>query len=66
MNPEVWGPHFWFVLFTISMHYPQRPNTVTKKKYYEFIQNFPLFLPSEKILKEALMRIDQFLQLPIK
>jgi len=60
MNPEVWGPHFWFVLFTISMHYPQRPITVTKKKYYEFIQNFPLFLPSEKIGNNFAKLLDKY------
>ena len=60
MNPEAWGPHFWFVLFTISMHYPQRPNTVTKKKYYEFIQNFPLFLPSEKIGNNFAKLLDKY------
>jgi len=60
MNPEVWGPHFWFVLFTISMHYPQRPNTVTKKKYYEFIHNFPLFLPSEKIGNNFAKLLDKY------
>jgi hypothetical protein len=31
------------------MTYPHHPNTVTKKKYYEFIQNLPLFLPVEEI-----------------
>jgi hypothetical protein len=31
------------------MTYPKTPNDVTKKKYYEFIQNLHLFLPEEKI-----------------
>ena len=46
MNPEVWGPKFWFVLHTIAMSYPLHPNSVTKKKYYELIQNLPLFIPN--------------------
>ena len=37
LDPDIWGPHFWFVLHTMAMTYPHHPNAVTKKKYYEFI-----------------------------
>lgn len=49
LEPKVWGPHYWFVLHTIALTYPLNPNEVTKKKYYDFIQNLPLFLPIESI-----------------
>ena len=49
LNPEVWGPHYWFVLHTIAITYPLNPNEVTKKKYYDFIQNLPLFLPNHQM-----------------
>jgi len=49
LNPKVWGPHYWFVLYSICMTYPKTPNNVAKKKYYTFIQNLPLFLPHRKI-----------------
>jgi len=45
LDPKIWGPHYWFVLHTIALNYPLRPNEVTKKKYYDFIQNLPLFIP---------------------
>ena len=45
LNPEVWGPHYWFVLYSIAVSYPLNVNNVTKRKYYDFIQNLPLFLP---------------------
>ena len=48
-DPKIWGPHFWFFIHSIAMTYPKTPNDVTKKKYYEFIQNLHLFLPNEKI-----------------
>jgi hypothetical protein len=51
LNPEIWGPHFWFFLHTITLCYPNFPNSVTKKKYYEFIQNIPLFIPVEDMSK---------------
>ena len=52
LNPEVWGPHYWFVLHTISLNYPHHPNATTKKAYYELMQNMKLFIPVEKISKD--------------
>lgn len=59
LDPEVWGPHFWFFINTIALNYPNNPNDVTKKKYYEFIQNLPLFIPVEEIAND----FDKLLQL---
>ena len=42
------------------MTYPHHPNAVTKKKYYEFIQNLPLFLPVEEISGEFSKLIDKY------
>ena len=49
LEPKIWGPHYWFFLHTIALSYPKYPNTITKKKYYEFIQNMPLFIPVESM-----------------
>lgn len=49
LNPEVWGPHYWFVLHSIALTYPKKPNAIMRKKYYSFIQDLPLFLPDSKI-----------------
>ena len=49
LDPNIWGPHYWFFLHTISLNYPLRPNAIIKKKYYEFIQNFHMFIPVEKM-----------------
>jgi len=45
LDPTVWGPHYWFFLHTVAYHYPNTPNEVTKRKYYDLIQNLPLFIP---------------------
>jgi len=42
---KIWGSHYWFVLMTIALTYPNYPNSTTKRKYYDFIQNLPLFIP---------------------
>jgi hypothetical protein len=60
LDPKVWGPHYWFFLHTLAMSYPHHPNSVTKKKYYEFIQNLPLFLPVEEISGEFSKLIDEY------
>lgn len=60
LDPKIWGPHYWFFLHTVAMTYPHHPNTVTKKKFYEFIQNLPLFIPVEEISGEFSKLIDQY------
>tara|TARA_B100001142_G_C13758109_1_gene432097 strand:- start:49 stop:480 length:432 start_codon:yes stop_codon:yes gene_type:complete len=60
LNPKIWGPYYWFVLYTIAISYPTSPNDVTKKKYYDFIQNFPLFLPSSDIGNTFTIFIDKY------
>ena len=60
LDPKIWGPHYWFFLHTVAMTYPHHPNAVTKKKYYEFIQNLPLFIPVEEISKEFEKFIDLY------
>lgn len=60
LNPKVWGPHYWFVLHTIANTYPLSPNDVTKKKYYDFIQNLPVFLPMNPIGNNFLDLLDQY------
>jgi hypothetical protein len=59
-EPEIWGPHYWFFLHTIAISYPKYPNTITKKKYYEFIQNLPMFFPNENIASEFSNLIETY------
>ena len=59
-DPKVWGPHYWFVLQSIALTYPIHPNDVSKKKYYDFIQNLPIFIPDTKIGNEFSELITQF------
>ena len=60
LDPKIWGPHYWFFLHTVAMTYPHHPNAVTKKKYYEFIQNLPLFVPVEEISNELEKMINLY------
>jgi hypothetical protein len=59
-DSTVWGPHFWFFLHTIAMAYPDHPNSVSKKKYYELIMNIPLFIPIESMGNDFSKLLDEY------
>jgi len=59
-DPEVWGPHYWFFLMTIAISYPLKANEVTRKKYYDFISNLPLFVPHPQIGNKFSDLLDKY------
>ncbi len=59
-SPDVWGPHYWFFLQTIAHTYPLTPNSVTKRKYYDLIQNIPLFIPNPEIGDNFIALLDRY------
>ena len=60
LNYNVWMPHLKFTLQTIAITYPARPNDVSKRKYYDLIQNLPLFFPLEPIGDNFLKLLDKY------
>ena len=60
LNHNVWLPHLKFTLQTMAITYPAHPNDVSKKKYYDFIQNLPVFFPLEPIGKNFLKLLDKY------
>ena len=60
LEPSVWGPFYWFVLHTIALTYPKMPNDTIKKKYYDFVQNIPLFLPVSNIGNQFSTLLDKY------
>jgi|UniRef100_A0A6C0DWP4 hypothetical protein len=34
---------------TLALSYPERANAVTKRKYYDFVLNLPIFIPDPEI-----------------
>ena len=60
LDPTVWGPFYWFVFHTIALTYPANPNETIKKKYYDFIQNIPLFLPIQTIGNKFSELLDKY------
>tara|TARA_A100001015_G_scaffold6337_1_gene7930 strand:- start:837 stop:1277 length:441 start_codon:yes stop_codon:yes gene_type:complete len=63
IDPKIWGESFWYTLHIISFTYPDTPNDTAKKKYYDLIQNLPLFLPNKKISDQFIQILDKY---PVK
>jgi hypothetical protein len=59
-NPEIWGPHMWFVLLTLALSYPDNVNAVTKRKYYDFIMNLPIFIPNSEVGNRFSELLDKY------
>lgn len=59
-SPDVWGPHYWFFLHTVAESYPVYPTSSTKRKYYDLIQNMPLFIPVEEIGNKFSDLLDKY------
>ena len=60
LNSKVWLPHFKFIMQTIAIYYPNHPNDVSKKKYYDFIQNLPVFFPEKPLGTHFIKLLDEF------
>ena len=60
LNYNVWLPHLKFTLQTMAITYPKHPNDVTNKKYYDFIQNLPVFIPMDPIGNTFLELLDKY------
>jgi FAD-linked sulfhydryl oxidase len=63
MNPEVWGPHLWFVLHTLSFNYPYEPTEDDKKKMINFIHALSEIIPCGKCQRHFKQNLEK---LPIE
>lgn len=60
LDQDVWLPNLWFFLRTIAHSYPDHPSTTTKRKYYDFVQNLPLFIPHPEFGNKFSGLLDSF------
>ena len=59
-DAKVWGPHYWFFIHTIAHSYPKYPNAVSKRKYYDLIQNMPIFIPESEMGNKFSVLLDKY------
>ena len=51
MNPEIWGPHAWILLHTITINYPNHPSKTDKLNYRNFFTSLQHCLPCDACSK---------------
>lgn len=59
MKPDVWGPHAWIFLHSITLDYPNNPTPQNKENMINFINALGYVLPCEKCrnnFKEHLLK----------
>ena len=44
----------------MAVTYPEYPNDITKRKYYDFVHNLPLFLPNEEMGNRFCEMLDKY------
>lgn len=60
LKSNIWLPSFWFFLYSTAHGYPEYPNKITRRKYYDFVQNLPLFCPNVDVQKRLIRLLDLF------
>jgi len=45
MNQNIWGPHLWFSLHSITFNYPLKPTMEDKNNYKNFFLNLQEVIP---------------------
>jgi len=59
MNQNIWGPHLWFSLHTISFNYPLMPKEDDKEFYKNFFTNLQHVIPCSICKKNYIRHIKE-------
>lgn len=60
LDPKIWIENYKFTIMTMAMYYPNKPDDITKKKYYDFIRNLPVFFPEKPMGADFIKILDKF------
>lgn len=59
MEPQIWGPHGWFFLHSITMAYPEKPTKKDMENYANFFHMISNVLPCEVCQKHFRQHIAE-------
>lgn len=59
MNQNIWGPHLWFSLHTISFAYPLKPTQEDKDNYKNFFLNLKHVIPCSVCKKNYKRHLEE-------
>lgn len=59
MNQNIWGPHLWFSLHTISFNYPIKPTNNDKQYYKNFFISLENVIPCSVCKKNYIRHLKE-------
>jgi hypothetical protein len=59
MNQNIWGPHLWFSLHTISFNYPLNPTKEEKQNYKDFFLSLKHVIPCSICKKNYIRHLNE-------
>jgi hypothetical protein len=59
MKPEIWGPHAWVFLHSVTLEYPENPTEQDKVNMVNFINSVGLVLPCQKCRNNFKSHLDK-------
>lgn len=60
MDSNIWGPHAWLFLHTITLNYPDKPTEKEMIDHKNFFISLKDILPCEKCRKHYEINLDKF------
>lgn len=58
-DPNIWGPHFWFVIHTVMANYPEKPTSLDQEIMSGFIKSIPFLLPCDECYRSTFFFIKE-------
>ena len=60
MDPEVWGPHAWILLHTVTFNYPENPCLQDKDNIKQFFKYFSYQIPCNKCKNHFIKYMNRY------
>ena len=60
MDPEIWGPHAWIFLHSITLNYPNNPTMYDKQHYKTFFTSLQNILPCDWCSRNYKLHLKKF------
>jgi hypothetical protein len=59
MDPDIWGPHAWMFLHSVTLAYPEKPTDIDKTNFEKFFNSLQPVLPCKKCSDNYKIHIDE-------
>ena len=60
MKPEIWGPHAWMFLHSVTLEYPENPTSEDKQNMILFINSLGNVLPCHKCRNNFKIHLEKY------